>query len=80
MTDRGENGGGRRSTGLEYASVGFEVVVPIVLFMFAGYKLDGWLDRQPWFLLGGALLGIAVGFYNLFRRLLPLLSGGKKEE
>jgi F0F1-type ATP synthase assembly protein I len=56
---------------LAYASVGFEVVTPVVLFMFAGYWIDQWLESLPWFLLLGALLGIAVGFYNLFRKLLP---------
>jgi F0F1-type ATP synthase assembly protein I len=46
--------------------------------MFAGYLVDGWIDSQPWFLLVGALLGIAVGFYNLFRRVLPPKEGGSK--
>jgi F0F1-type ATP synthase assembly protein I len=46
--------------------------------MVAGYWLDGWIDSQPWFLLAGALLGIAVGMYNLFRRVLPPTEGGPK--
>jgi F0F1-type ATP synthase assembly protein I len=50
-----------------------------VLFLFAGYLLDGWVDSQPWFLLGGALLGIAVGMYNLFRRVLPPKGGEPKK-
>ena len=71
-----ENEGGRQPRSpLAYASVGFEVVAPVVLFMFAGYWIDGWLGSQPWFFLLGALLGIAVGFYNLFRKLLPRRGG-----
>jgi F0F1-type ATP synthase assembly protein I len=54
-----------------FLSLGFEITVPVVLFMFVGYKVDGWLDCQPWFLLGGALTGIGVGFYSMFRRLMP---------
>jgi len=64
---------------MAYAGLGFEVTVPIVLFILAGYKLDGWLDSQPWFLLSGALLGIAVGFYNLFRRVHALVKGGSDD-
>jgi len=59
--------------------VGFELVVPIVLLMFAGYQLDRWLESQPWFLLVGALLGMAVGFYTLFRRLLPRGEDGSRK-
>lgn len=51
--------------------VGLEMVVPIVLFIYAGHRLDVWLDREPWFMLGGALIGIALGFYNLIRTLTP---------
>jgi F0F1-type ATP synthase assembly protein I len=46
--------------------------------MCAGYLLDGWVESQPWFLLGGALVGIAVGMYNLFRRVLPPKEDGSK--
>jgi len=51
--------------------LGFEIAIPVVLFMYAGYRLDGWLDSRPWFLSLGALLGVAVGFYSFVRRVLP---------
>jgi F0F1-type ATP synthase assembly protein I len=54
------------------------MAAPIVLLMFAGYMLDGWLGSEPAFLLVGALVGIAVGFYNVFRRFLPPGKGGPK--
>jgi len=47
------------------------MVVPIVLFIYAGHRLDLWLDREPWFMVGGALIGIMVGFYNLYRAVAP---------
>lgn len=51
--------------------LGFEIAVPVVLFMYAGYKLDGWLDSPPWCMSLGGLLGVAVGFYSFVRRVLP---------
>ncbi len=61
--------------------LGFEIAVPIVVCMFAGYKADGWLETEPWLFVTGALLGVAVGFYNFFRRVLQYSRGpgGKKE-
>ena len=55
MSEPEPEGGGRRSSPLDFASLGFEIVAPVVLFLFAGYLLDGWVDSQPWFLLGGDL-------------------------
>lgn len=55
--------------------VGLELVVSVVLFLLAGRWLDGRLGSEPWLMLLGALLGMAVGFYGLFRRLLP--AGGQ---
>ena len=60
---------------LAFASLGFEVVVPVVLLTYGGYWLDGQLDTLPWFVLLGAFLGMAVGFYNLFRRAMPTKRG-----
>ncbi len=76
VSDPEAGGGGRRPSPYDYTSLGFEVVAPVVLLMIAGYALDGWIDSEPWFLLGGALLGIALGMYNLFRRVLPPRDGG----
>jgi len=54
-----------------YAGLGVEIALPVVLFIYAGHRLDSWLETEPWLLLGGALLGIAVSFYNLFRSVMP---------
>ena len=48
--------------------LGFEIAVPVVLFMFAGYKADGWLETEPWLFVVGALLGVTIGFYSFFKR------------
>ena len=62
---------GRSRSPYSYLGLGFELAAPFVLFMYAGYKLDGWLGTAPWLFVVGALLGMAVGFYALFRRLVP---------
>jgi F0F1-type ATP synthase assembly protein I len=51
------------------------MVVPIVLFIYVGHRVDRWLDREPWFMVGGALIGIVLGFYNLYRAVAPPGSG-----
>ena len=65
--------------GAQFIGLGFEMVVPIVLFMYVGYRFDAWLGSRPWLFLLGALLGIAVGFYVMFKRVGILGSrGGEK--
>lgn len=66
---------GRSRSPYSYLGLGFELAVPFVLFMYAGYRLDGRLGTAPWLLVVGALLGMAVGFYGLFRRLGPSNKG-----
>ena len=51
------------------------MVVPVVLLTYGGYWLDGRRGTLPWFLLLGVSLGMAVGFYNLFRRAMPTKPG-----
>ena len=50
--------------------MGVEIAVPVVLFTFLGYKADGWLGTEPWLVVVGALLGMAVSFYTLVKRVL----------
>lgn len=65
--------------GAQFIGLGFEMVVPIVLLMYVGYRFDAWLGSRPWLFLLGALLGIAVGFYVMFKRVGILGSrGGEK--
>jgi F0F1-type ATP synthase assembly protein I len=48
------------AAGASYALIG-----AIILLGGIGYALDAWRGTSPWFLLGGLLLGIVVGFYEL---------------
>jgi F0F1-type ATP synthase assembly protein I len=47
------------------AAAGYTLIGSIGLLGGAGYALDAWRGTSPWFLLGGLLLGIVVGFYEL---------------
>jgi F0F1-type ATP synthase assembly protein I len=63
-----------------FASIGFELAVPLVLFMYLGYRLDGWVGTEkPVFLLAGALLGMVVGFYTLAKRILATRTRGDED-
>jgi len=55
-----------------YAGIGFELVVPILLGVFAGNWLDSRWGTRPWLLVVGSLLGIVVGFYSFLRRVIPM--------
>ena len=61
-------GGGRPPSPMAFASVGIEILVSVVLFMYLGYRADGWLGTRPALFIVGALLGFAIVFYSVFRR------------
>lgn len=50
-----------------YAAVSYTLIGAIVVLGGLGYLADRWLGTEPWLLLVGLLLGIAVGFYELAR-------------
>ena len=43
------------------------LVGAIILLGAIGYGLDHWMGTSPWFLIGGLLLGIVVGFNELIK-------------
>jgi len=47
------------------AGASYGLIGGILLFGGIGYALDKWRGTSPWFLLGGLLLGLIVGFYDL---------------
>ena len=48
-----------------FAAASYTLIGAIILFGLLGYLIDRWQGTSPWFLLGGLLLGIIVGFYDL---------------
>jgi F0F1-type ATP synthase assembly protein I len=55
-----------RKSGFAYAA-GFTLFASVAAFCALGWMLDKWLGREPWFLIGGIVLGSAVGLYQFVR-------------
>jgi F0F1-type ATP synthase assembly protein I len=47
------------------AGASYTLIGAIILLGGIGYGIDRWRGTSPWFLLGGLLLGIVVGMYEL---------------
>lgn len=47
------------------AAASYTLIGAIILLGGLGYAVDEWRGTSPWFLLGGLLLGLIVGFYDL---------------
>jgi F0F1-type ATP synthase assembly protein I len=47
------------------AGASYTLIGAILLLGGLGYVVDVWRGTSPWFLLGGLLLGIVVGMYEL---------------
>jgi F0F1-type ATP synthase assembly protein I len=45
----------------------YTLVGAILLLGGIGYGVDRWRDTSPWFTLGGLLLGMVIGFYELVK-------------
>jgi F0F1-type ATP synthase assembly protein I len=54
------------------AGASYTLIGAIILFGAIGYGIDRWRGESHWFLLGGLVLGVVVGMYELaktaFRR------------
>lgn len=47
------------------ATASYTLIGAIVLLGGIGYAVDQWRGTSPWGLLGGLVLGLIVGFYEL---------------
>lgn len=62
QSDEDEN----RKTGFAYAA-GITLFAAVATFCGFGWLLDKWLGTQPWFLIGGIVLGSAAGLFEFVR-------------
>jgi F0F1-type ATP synthase assembly protein I len=51
------------------AMVSYTLIGAIILLGGIGYAVDQWQGTSPWFLFGGLILGLIVGFYELAKAL-----------
>jgi F0F1-type ATP synthase assembly protein I len=47
------------------AGASYTLIGAIILLGGIGYAVDRWQGTSPWFLIGGLMLGIVVGMYEL---------------
>lgn len=56
-------------SGAQFAGIGFQFALTILVFVFVGVWLDRRLGTTPWLLLVCVFVGAAGGFYSMYRRI-----------
>jgi len=54
----------------EFAGVGLQFAVSILVFLYVGQWLDRKLGTDPWFLIIGVFTGASAAFYSMYRKLM----------
>jgi F0F1-type ATP synthase assembly protein I len=49
------------------AGASYTLIGAIIVCGGIGYAIDAWSGTTPWFLLGGLLLGVTIGMWELAR-------------
>src|SRR6476620_6125392 len=65
----GGKGAGGGPSVAEFAGVGLQFAVSILVFVFLGQWLDRKLGTAPWMLMLGVFLGAGASFYSMYRKL-----------
>ena len=65
---------------LRYSGVGLELAGAIAGLAFIGYWIDRRFGTQPWGILGGVVIGLVGGLYNLVRESLAAAREAKTED
>jgi len=56
-------------SGADFAGLGLQFAVAIIVFVFAGQWLDNRLGTNGLFTIVGAFVGAAAAFYNMYRKI-----------
>ena len=54
----------------EASNLGFTLAICLGIGVFAGRYIDNWLGTSPWALVICSLLGMATGFWSLYKRMI----------
>jgi F0F1-type ATP synthase assembly protein I len=65
---------------VRYSGVGLELAGAIGGFFLVGYWIDGHYGTRPWGMLGGVVIGMVGGLYNLIRESLEAVREAKADD
>jgi F0F1-type ATP synthase assembly protein I len=65
---------------LRLTGLGWYMGLSIVLGVLGGIGLDNWMGSSPLFLILGVGFGVVVGFYGIYKMVLPLLNETDNDE
>ena len=65
---------------LRLTGIGFFIGACILLGTFAGLWLDGKLNTEPLFMIGGLVVGLVVAIYGVYRMIRPLMNNKQDKE
>jgi ATP synthase protein I len=65
---------------VRHSGVGLELAGATAGLAFVGYWIDHRFGTQPWGILGGVIIGLAGGLYNLVRESLEAVREAKTED
>ncbi len=64
----------------QHITVGLQLAVTILIFVYGGHWLDEKFDKRPLFLVIGTVVGMTVGFYNLIKELKAIQSSDTNQD
>ena len=65
---------------VRYSGVGLELAGATAGLALVGYWIDGKFGTSPWGILGGVIIGIVGGLYNMVRESLAAVREAKSDD
>jgi F0F1-type ATP synthase assembly protein I len=65
---------------VRYSGIGLELAGAIAGLALIGYWIDARFATKPWGMLGGVVMGLVGGLYNLVRESLAAMREGQSED
>ena len=65
---------------IRYSGVGLELAGAMAGLALVGYWIDRRFGTSPWGMLGGVVIGLVGGLYNMVRESLEAVREGKAED
>ena len=65
---------------VRYSGVGLELAGATAGLALVGYWIDGKFGTSPWGILGGVIIGIVGGLYNLIKESMAAIRDAKSDD